>query len=618
METSNAKKILLDIFGYHSFRSNQEDIINNTIKGNDSLVFMATGGGKSLCYQIPGIARDGICIVISPLISLMKDQVDSLKNNGVSAYYLNSETSEADIKNIDLELKNNTLKFLYVSPERLLLPSFFSLIYKHKISLFTIDEAHCISQWGHDFRPSYLNIKEFLNFFPEVPKIALTATANTETREDIIKQLNLKNAKIFSSSFNRKNIEINIINKQKNANSQILDILKINQNESAIVFCKTQKETIELSQFLNENNINSTYYHAGLTKEEKNINQDKFLNDETRVIAATIAFGMGIDKSNIRLVIHKSLPNSIESYYQEIGRAGRDGLDSQAILLYSQKDFKKINSSIILDMKNLKDDKNKLKQLFNKQHKLNLINAVCESSTCRRQTILRCLGEEYNETCNNCDRCNNPVDTYDATENTKIILKSILSLNEQFGQNHLINFITGLITNNITKYKHNIIKEFSSGSHLNKEYLETIFRQLIVDNYINISKNGILSLTKNGHLVLLNKKTVLLNSFKTIKENKITTKKNNLPSLNQNIIRYIIEYRNKLSKQKNTYPHNILDDRLIENIVSYMPTNISDLSKIDGFSENKIKEFGQNIIDIINKEKTSKSKDTIFELDLFS
>ena len=398
-------------FGYEKFRPHQKEIINNVLEKKDTLVLMPTGGGKSICYQIPALKFNGLTIVISPLISLMKDQVDTLQTKGINAMYINSSLTQTQIKDIKEQILKNEIKILYLAPERLVLKSFKEFILNIKVSLIAIDEAHCISQWGHDFRKDYRNLKYLKEMFKDVPIIALTATATTEVKNDISKQLNLESPKIFTSSFNRKNLNI-IIRNKTNSFAQILALLEKNKNEAAIIYCNSRNDTQNLVENLNKYGFKALPYHAGISNKIREKNQEMFINNKIKIIVATIAFGMGIDKSNVRLVIHDTFSKSIESYYQEIGRAGRDGLESNCVLFYSQTDKKK--HELFIDRSNNRETR------ISSNKKLNEMIEFCESSNCRKKHLLKYFGEKLIENnCNKCDICLNLSKNTKQTNNSK-------------------------------------------------------------------------------------------------------------------------------------------------------------------------------------------------------
>lgn len=406
---------LKQYFGYDEFRPMQLDIINNVLQKKDTLVLMPTGGGKSLCYQIPALEMDGLAIVISPLISLMKDQVDALKANGIKADYINSSQAYNEIENIRKKIQKKEVKILYIAPERLALEDFKIFLLGQKISLIAIDEAHCISEWGHDFRQEYLNLKYLKKIFPDTPIIALTATATPKVREDILQQLALADPKIFTSSFNRKNLNLMVMQK-KNSFDKIINLLRKHKTESTIIYCFSRNEVEKISKKLREKGFLALPYHAGLSAETRKENQDAFIKDEVNIIVATIAFGMGIDKPNVRLLIHHTFSKSIEGYYQEIGRAGRDGLPSDCILFYASGDKRK--HQFFIDQ--LKDEKLKKSSI----EKLNKMMSYCETKTCRKKTILNYFGENFPDNCNGCDICLETSELEEAPEQKLLFTES--------------------------------------------------------------------------------------------------------------------------------------------------------------------------------------------------
>lgn len=433
-------EVLERVFGYRAFRPGQEEIIANILKGEDTFVLMPTGGGKSLCYQIPALCLQGTAVIISPLIALMQDQVAALKESGVRAEFLNSSLSYDKEEEITQKLLNGRLDLIYVSPERLNTESFKNILKKIKISLFAIDEAHCVSQWGHDFRPEYTKFYVLKELFPEVPRVALTATADLETRNDIIKNLHLENCRIFISSFDRPNIRyiVNIKNKEK---KQLLDFIKNEHpDDSGIVYCISRKRVEEITEFLNGEGFKVLPYHAGLSQKEREKNQDRFLKEESIIMVATIAFGMGIDKPDVRFVAHLDLPKSMESYYQETGRAGRDGLPSDAWMIYGLKDIVQLNNFI--NRSNAPEEQKKIEK-----RKLNLLLGYSETVSCRRKAILEYFKENYpRENCQNCDNCLNPPVTYDATIDAQKVLSCIYRIQNErfgFGAGHIIEILTG-------------------------------------------------------------------------------------------------------------------------------------------------------------------------------
>ncbi len=472
------KEILRRYFGYSEFRQLQQDIIHDVLKGNDVLVLMPTGGGKSLCYQYPSLLLKGLTIVVSPLISLMKNQVDSLRSNGVAAEYINSSLNYEEIAKIKSALLQNRIRMLYIAPERLTIPSFLSFLKGLKISLFAIDEAHCISEWGHDFRPEYRQLKIIGSSFPEVPIIALTATATQKVREDIINQLGLRDCKKYIASFNRENLFYHVVPKQ-DALQQIVEFLKTKPHESGIIYCYSRKSVEDLTENLRIAGFRALAYHAGLPASTRSSNQEKFIRDDVEVLVATIAFGMGIDKPNIRFVIHHDMPKNLEAYYQETGRAGRDGLRSDCILFYSYGDRRKIEY-FINQMTNEKE-----RQIAH--NKLNDIINFCETNECRRKLLLEYFGEDYKEKkCRSCDNCLTGGEEIEATGEMLTILSCVEELSENFGITYCIDVLTAGKSRRLIQNGHESLRSYGSGKNLPKKMWHGFVRELIRRGYLRL------------------------------------------------------------------------------------------------------------------------------------
>jgi len=444
---SNINELLKTHFGYDEFRPLQEEIIHNVLDKKDSLVLMPTGGGKSLCYQLPALTFEGITLVISPLIALMKDQVDSLKENGISAAYINSSLSTAEISEIKYKVMNNGVKILYIAPERLAMNEFRDFLNNIIIDLVAVDEAHCISEWGHDFRPEYRNLKKLKTLFPGVPIIALTATATRRVSDDIVRQLSLEDGGIFTSSFNRENLSFSILRK-KDAFDKLVKLLEKHKGESAIIYCFSRKDTETIAESLKTEGFNAMPYHAGLDQETRANTQDRFVKDKIDIIVATIAFGMGIDKPDIRLVVHYTFPKTLEGYYQEIGRAGRDGLPSRCVMFYSYGDTIKHDFFI----KKIEDEAAQ----NHAREKLDQVVNYCEIPDCRRKYLLKYFDEDYKkDNCKGCDNCLSEKITFDATIVAKKILSAIIRTNNRFGRNYIVDVLKGRKLAAIIKNNHN-------------------------------------------------------------------------------------------------------------------------------------------------------------------
>ena len=505
--TKKPLSVLQEIFGYKEFRDNQESIINNVVKGNNSFVLMPTGGGKSLCYQIPSLILDGVGIVISPLIALMHDQVSSLKQQGVNVETINSTMSRYHIYHTKRKIKNNELELLYISPERLLMPEFMQLVSIAKIALFAIDEAHCVSQWGHDFRPEYISLSILAKKFPNTPRIALTATADGPSKRDIIDKLSLRDAKIFTSSFDRPNIHYSIFSHDGTKKKMIEFIRMKCVNNSGIIYCISRKKVEDIYIYLKQEGLKVYIYHAGMKNTDREKNQNKFIKEENAIIVATVAFGMGIDKANVRFVIHMNLPKNIESYYQETGRAGRDGLPSNAVMFYGISDIA-IRRSFIDNSESSADQKRIEVQ------KLNYLLGLCEATCCRRQVLLEYFGDKC-KPCNNCDTCLESVKTYDATIVTQKAISAVYKLKEIFGVNYLIDVLVGVKSIRIRRFKHDKISVFNIGNNLSKKEWISIFRQLIARNLLRVDMihHGSVKITNKGISFIKYKEKIYLREY---------------------------------------------------------------------------------------------------------
>ncbi len=590
------KKTLRKYFGFDSFRPLQKEIIERLIEKKDALVIMPTGGGKSLCYQLTALLLPGTTIVISPLISLMKDQVEYLKNSGIEAEALNSSNTDEENTQIKMKCLAGKIKLLYISPEKLLSESDY-LLQDIDVSLFAIDEAHCISQWGHDFRPEYAQLGFLHQKFPKTPIVALTATADKITREDIIKQLKLENPKLFLTSFDRPNLHLEIRRgyTQKEKNQAIFEFIKQRTNESGIIYCLSRNNTEKIAAFLTKQGIFCKVYHAGLSNQAREEAQEDFINDRIQIICATIAFGMGIDKSNVRWVIHYNLPKSIENFYQEIGRAGRDGLPSDTLLFYSVSD-------VIL----LSQFANESKQREINLEKLNRMQQYAEAVNCRRRILLNYFGETTATDCGNCDVCLNPPQKIDGTILVQKALSAIARTNQQIGITLLIEILRGLHNSRITQNNYHLLKTFGLGKNVSASNWQDYLLQMIHLGYLEIAYNEFnhLKITSLGRQVLFGKAKANLVAIESKKENKSSQKKTkkttDFPTIeNEGLFEELKKLRKKLAEEEGVPAYLIFSDRTLRILANTQPTTITAFGLIHGIGEYKQAKYGNTFIESI-------------------
>ena len=614
-----ALHILKTTFGYQEFRGSQAAIIQQLIDGNDAVVLMPTGGGKSLCYQIPAMVRNGTGIVISPLIALMQDQVSSLQQLGVNAAYLNSTLDAAEAADIENRLLAGRLDLLYVAPERMMTPGFLGLLEQIDIALFAIDEAHCVSQWGHDFRPEYIQLSILHERFPQIPRIALTATADEPTRNEIISRLDLSAAQQFVASFDRPNICYRITQNQGNARDALLRfILNEHENDAGIVYCLSRNKVDQTAEWLCTKGLTALPYHAGLPAKTRQKHQQRFLMEDKVIIVATIAFGMGIDKPDVRFVAHLNMPKSLEAYYQETGRAGRDGLPADAWMMYGLQDVIKLKQ--MMDGSEA-DEKHKRTE----QHKLQSMLGFCELTSCRRQGLLRYFGEQLEQPCGNCDTCMSPVETWDATVVAQKALSAVHRTGQRFGVTYLVDVLQGKDMERIKNFGHDKLSVYGIGDELDSHQWRSVFRQMIAHNLlsVDIEGHGNLLLTETCRAVLRGEQTLMLRKeSKQAKTARKGRKSYNTSKASDNQLWEALRAcRKQLAETHNVPPYVIFHDATLVEMVERQPQNRDQFSRISGVGESKLEKYADDFLAVIqshveqsNPEKT----DTVAEsLQLF-
>ncbi|MFV2031546.1 MAG: DNA helicase RecQ [Gammaproteobacteria bacterium] len=587
--------LLRSVFGFDRFRFQQATIVQTLIDGGDALVLMPTGGGKSVCFQIPAMIRDGIGIVISPLIALMQDQVDALNTMGIRAAYLNSTQSSAVRAEVVQQVLNNELDLLYVSPERLNTPDFTGLLKRSKLSLFAIDEAHCVSQWGHDFRSDYMQLRLLHEEFPQVPRIALTATADKRTREEIVQQLGLQDARVFIHSFDRANIFYRIGEGQNNRERLWRFIQANHAADAGIVYCLSRKRVAAVADWLCRKGRVALPYHAGMDADTRALHQHRFLVEEGVIIVATIAFGMGIDKPDVRFVAHLTLPKTIEAYYQETGRAGRDGLPANAWLAYGMQD--------VISLRQMSEQSDAGEEFKRHQHKkLESMLGLCEQVSCRRQTLLAYFGETLEQACGQCDNCVEPPVTWDATEAARKALSCVYRTGQRFGANYLIDVLTGKPHERISRNQHDRISTWGIGTELSANQWRGLFRQLLVYDYLqsDADQYGGMRLTVRAKPLLSGDESLRLREVSRTRQKPASrTAAPSLEASDQPLFDALRALRKSLADERGVPPYVIFHDKTLLEMVASLPANLTEMADINGVGEQKLERFGDSFLSVI-------------------
>jgi ATP-dependent DNA helicase RecQ len=600
MTSRSAQQILQDIFGYVEFRGEQQAIVEHVVAGGDALVLMPTGAGKSLCFQVPALLRPGVAIVVSPLIALMQDQVDALRQLGVKAAFLNSSISADAAREVQSRLRMGELDLLYVAPERLLTPGFLALMEQISvtpgIALFAIDEVHCVSQWGHDFRPEYRALTVLHDRFPSVPRIALTATADMPTRGEIVERLSLQQARQFVASFDRPNIRY-IVTQKNNVRNQLYKFIEEEHHDDAgIVYCLSRKKVEETAAWLQQRGRVALPYHAGMDASTRSNNQSRFLREEGVVMVATVAFGMGIDKPNVRFVAHIDLPKSMEGYYQETGRAGRDGLPANAWLAYGLGDV--VTMRQMIDNGEAGDERKRLER-----QKLDALLGYCESTACRHQTVLRYFGEENPGNCGACDNCLEPAETWDATEAAQMALSCVYRTGQRFGAGHLIDVLTGNVTERVGKFRHDAISTFGIGKELNASQWRSVFRQLVAGSLMEAdgAAFGGLKLTPAARPVLRGEQSLWLRrDIKPAKRGAQQRDRQPFAGANDDPLWLALKAkRMDLARQQGVPPYVIFHDSTLLDMLRRRPVTLDEMAKVSGVGQAKLARYGEEFLNVL-------------------
>ncbi|WP_087023224.1 ATP-dependent DNA helicase RecQ [Thaumasiovibrio subtropicus] len=587
------QQVLEEVFGYDSFRDGQADVIEAAVEGRDCLVIMPTGGGKSLCYQVPALVRRGLTLVISPLISLMKDQVDQLRANGVAAACINSTMAREELIDTFNAMYNGELKLVYVSPERVLMPDFIDHLYQLPLSLIAVDEAHCISQWGHDFRPEYAALGRIREHFQQVPVMALTATADEATRGDILHRLSMKDPLVHMGSFDRPNIRYNLVEKHKPL-AQLVRYVTNLRGQCGIIYCNSRKRVEQLTEKLCDNHVRAAAYHAGLENTERQRVQEAFQRDDLHVVVATVAFGMGINKPNVRYVVHYDIPRNIESYYQETGRAGRDGLPAEAMMLYDPSD--------LAWLRRMLDEKEEGAQKQIESHKLNAMGAFAEAQTCRRQVLLNYFGEFREEPCGNCDICLDPPKKFDGVEVAQKALSCVYRVNQSFGIGYVVDVLRGMSNQRVRDHGHEKLTTYGIGREHSHEYWVSILRQLIHRGFLvqNITRSSTLQLTEEARPLLRGEMPLELAvprldlTARSRKQDKLAIR-----HYDKKLFAKLRQLRKQIADDENIPPYVVFNDASLMEMAEMLPTSPGEMLAVNGVGQRKLEKFGDQFLDVI-------------------
>ncbi|MEN8249660.1 MAG: DNA helicase RecQ [Bacteroidota bacterium] len=610
------KVALKEVFGFDKYRGNQEEVIKCLYEGDDTFVIMPTGAGKSLCYQLPAIVLEGTAIIISPLIALMKNQVDQMQAFGIDARFLNSTLSKTEIKRVKEDTLAEKVKLLYVAPESLTKETNVEFLKQARISFVAVDEAHCISEWGHDFRPEYRRIKSIVHEIDAHPIIALTATATPKVQLDITKNLEMEASELFISSFNRDNLYYEVRPKQ-DIKKQLIRFLKTQHGKSGIIYCLSRKKVEEVAEFLSVNGFKAAPYHAGLESNIRMKNQDDFLNEDTDIIVATIAFGMGIDKPDVRFVIHYDVPKSLEGYYQETGRAGRDGVQSHCLMFFSHNDILKLD----------KFNKDKpVQERDNSRLLLQEMTSFAESAVCRRKQLLHYFGESYDHgNCQNCDNCVHPTETFSGEDHVKLVIQTALQTEERFGMLHLVDVITGKKSDYVTSYKHDQLDVFGKGNEDCEDLWRSVVRQSLLHEFLekDINNIGILKVTKKGLNYLDDPFNITL--FKNhdyddikVEDEEIGQVERTPHAYDESLFSMLKTLRKSVAKHKGIPPYVVFQDPSLEEMATTFPCTLEELQKINGVGQGKAQKFGEEFVEVISKYVEENDIITAFDVTIKS